>query len=186
MRCWKSSCEDQGLHALETKPRKGLGELSHKVYTLPLPPPLFQRPLQSKPIPPRPFQQETAFSSRRREAREESGRCETFVPLHLCPLIADMSSDVMWYSGQSYPAIYRATRGLGLVKRLRCSYVFKQKYSFKGVGISGKFDQYFPVTDLRKTCCSHDHCEPDHWPLILLSLKFNRSLTQSDRIVVIT
>ena len=108
------------------------------------------------------------------------------VPLHLCPLIADMSSDVMWYSGQSYPAIYRATRGLGLVKRLRCSYVFKQKYSFKGVGISGKFDQYFPVTDLRKTCCSHDHCEPDHWPLILLSLKFNRSLTQSDRIVFIT
>ena len=67
--------------------------------------------------------------------------------------IADMFSDVMWYSGQSYPAIYRATRGLGLVKRLRCSYVFKQKYSFKGVGISGKFDQYFPVTDLRKTCC---------------------------------
>ena len=91
----------------------------------------------------------------------------TYVPLHLCPLIADMSSDVMWYSGQSYPAIYRATRGLGLVKRLRCSYVFKQKYSFKGVGISGKFDQYFPVTDLRKTCFSHDHCEPDHWPLIL-------------------
>ena len=92
-------------------------------------------------------------------------------PLHLCPLIADMSSDVMWYSGQSYPVIYRATRGLGLVKRLRCSYVFKQKYSFKGVGISGKFDQYFPVTDLRKTCCSHDHCEPDHWPLTSFSLK---------------
>ena len=110
----------------------------------------------------------------------------TVVPLHLCPLIADMSSDVMWYSGQSYPAIYRATRGLGLVKRLRCGYVFKQKYSFKGVGISGKFDQYFPVTDLRKTCCLHDHCEPDHWPLILLSLKFYRSLTQSDRIVYIT
>ena len=79
--------------------------------------------------------------------------CIPYVPLHLCPLIADMFSDVMWYSGQSYPAIYRATRGLGLVKRLRCSYVFKQKYSFKGVGISGKFDQYFPVTDLRKTCC---------------------------------
>ena len=94
---------------------------------------------------------------------------------YLCPLIADMSSDVMWYSGQSYPAIYRATRGLGLVKRLRCSYVFKQKYSFKGVGISGKFDQYFPVTDLRKTCCSHDHREPDHWPLTMLSLKFCRS-----------
>ena len=103
-----------------------------------------------------------------------------FVSLHLCPLIADMSSDVMWYSGQSYPAIYRATRGLGLVKRLRCSYVFKQKYSFKGVGISGKFDQYFPVTDLRKTCCSHDHCEPDHWPLILLSLKFYRSFVNAE------
>ena len=100
--------------------------------------------------------------------------------------MVDMSSDVMTYSGQSYPVIYRAARGLGLVKRLRCNSVFKQKYSFKGVGISGKFDQYFPVTDLRKTCCSHDHCEPDHWPLILLSLKFNRSLTQSDRIVVVT
>ena len=65
---------------------------------------------------------------------------------HLCPLIVEMSSDVMWYSGQSYPVIYRATRGLGLVKRLRCSYVFKQKYSFKGVGTSRKFDQYFLIT----------------------------------------
>ena len=68
------------------------------------------------------------------------------VPLYLCPLMVDMSSDVMWYSGQSYLVIYRATRGLGLVKRLRCSSVFRQKYSFKGVGISGKFEQYFPVT----------------------------------------
>ena len=31
--------------------------------------------------------------------------------------------DVMWYSGQSYPVIFRATRGLGLVKRLRFSFV---------------------------------------------------------------
>ena len=38
----------------------------------------------------------------------------------------------MWYSGQSYPVISQATRGLGLVKRLRCSSVFKQRYSFKG------------------------------------------------------
>ena len=106
-------------------------------------------------------------------------RSSMHVPLHLCPLIVDMSSDVMWYSGQSYPVIYRATRSLGLVKRLRCSYVFKQKYSFKGVGISGKFDQYFPVTDLRKTCCSHDHCEPDHWPLTLFSLKFYRSFVSA-------
>ena len=43
-----------------------------------------------------------------------------------------MFPDVMWYSGQSYPVIYQATRGLGLVKRLRCSSVFKQRYSFKG------------------------------------------------------
>ena len=54
------------------------------------------------------------------------------VPFYLCPLIVDMSSDVMRYSAQSYLVIYRATRGLGLVKRLRCSSVFKQKYSFKG------------------------------------------------------
>ena len=106
-------------------------------------------------------------------------RRRTGVLSQLCPLIVEMSSDVMWYSGQSYPVIYRATRGLGLVKRLRCSYVFKQKYSFKGVGISGKFDQYFPVTDLRKTCCSHDHCEPDHWPLTLFSLKFYRSFVSA-------
>ena len=98
-------------------------------------------------------------------------RSSMHVPLHLCPLIVDMSSDVMWYSGQSYPVIYWATRGLEKVKRVRCSYVFKQKYSFKGVGISGKFDQYFPVTDLRKTCCWHNHCEPGHWPLTLFSLK---------------
>ena len=87
------------------------------------------------------------------------------VPLLLCPLMVDMSSDVMTYSGQSYPVIYRAARGLGLVKRLRCNSVFKQKYSFKGVGISGKFEQYFPVTtdeqlpaDFRKTCYLHGHC----------------------------
>ena len=87
------------------------------------------------------------------------------VPFYLCPLIVDMSPDVMRYSGQSYLVIYRATRGLGLVKRLRCSSVFKQKYSFKGVGISGKFDQYFPVTtdeqllaDFRKICYLHGHC----------------------------
>ena len=87
------------------------------------------------------------------------------VPLLLCPLMVDMSSDVMTYSGQSYLVIYRAARGLGLVKRLRCSSVFKQKYSFKGVGISGKFEQYFPVTtderlpaDFRKTCYLHGHC----------------------------
>ena len=93
------------------------------------------------------------------------------VPLLLCPLMVDMSSDVMTYSGQSYLVIYRAARGLGLVKRLRCNSVFKQKYSFKGVGISGKFDQYFPVTtdeqllaDFRKICYLHGHCEPDHWP----------------------
>ena len=43
-----------------------------------------------------------------------------------------MFPDVMWYSGQSYPVISQATRGLGLVKRLRCSSVFKQRYSFKG------------------------------------------------------
>ena len=98
-------------------------------------------------------------------------RSSMHVPLHLCPLIVDMSSDVMWYSGQSYPVIYWATRGLEKVKRVRCSYVFKQKYSFKGVGMSGKFDQYFPVTDLRKTCCWHNHCEPGHWPLTLFSLK---------------
>ena len=79
--------------------------------------------------------------------------------------MVDMSSDVMTYSGQSYRVIYRAARGLGLVKRLRCNSVFKQKYSFKGVGISGKFEQYFPVTtdeqlpaDFRKTCYLHGHC----------------------------
>ena len=119
------------------------------------------------------------------------------VPLHLRPFNVDMSSDVMWYSGQSYPVIYQATRGLGLVKRLRCGFVLKQKYSFKGVEISGKFDQYFPVTtyeqpptDLKKTCYWHDHCEPDHWPLAW-SHYFPRSsivpsLTPCDRIVVIT
>ena len=63
---------------------------------------------------------------------QDGGKPIHIVPLHLCPLIADMSSDVMWYSGQSYPVIYRATRGSGLVKRLRCSNFFKQKYSFKG------------------------------------------------------
>ena len=47
------------------------------------------------------------------------------VPFYLCPLIADMSSDVMRYSAHSYLVIYRATRSLGLVKRLRCSSVFK-------------------------------------------------------------
>ena len=95
-----------------------------------------------------------------------------------------MFSDVVWYRGQSFPVIYRATRGLGLVKRLRCSSVFKQKYSFKGVGISGKFDQYFPVTtyeqpptDFRKTCYPHVHCEPDTHTL--LSLKFYRSFVNA-------
>ena len=58
----------------------------------------------------------------------------------------------------------------------------------RGVGMSGKFDQYFPVTDLKKTCCSHDHCEPDYWPLTLFSLKFYPvpSLAPCDCIVVIT
>ena len=118
-------------------------------------------------------------SGRKRE--EGLGRVENrrqVVPLCLCPFIADMSSDVMWYIGQSYLVIYR---GLELVKRLLCSSVFKQKYSFKGVGISGKFDQYFPVTtdeqpptDFKKTRYPHGHCEPDHWPLThtVLPLKF--------------
>ena len=100
------------------------------------------------------------------------------VLLCLCPFIADMSSDVMWYIGQSYLVI---SRGLELVKRLRCRSVFNQNNSFKGVGISGKFDQYFPVTtdeqppaDFKKTRYPHGHCEPDHWPLThtLLPLKF--------------
>ena len=117
-------------------------------------------------------------TGRRFEARRSLGRVEnmrevwvglkTGGRLYRCtyaPLIVDMSSDVMWYSGLSFLVIYRATRGLGLVKRLRYSSFFKQKYSFKGVGIIGKFDQYFPLTtdeqppaDFRKTCYLHGHC----------------------------
>ena len=46
------------------------------------------------------------------------GRVENrreIVPLYLWPLMIDMSCDVMWYSGQSYLVIYRATCCLGLV-----------------------------------------------------------------------
>ena len=137
-------------------------------------------------------------SGRKREGgltRVENRR--DVVPFYLCPLIVDMSPDVMRYSAQSYLVIYRATRGLGLVKRLRCSSVFKQKYSFKGVGISGKFDQYFPVTtdeqpptDFRKTRHPHGHSEPDQWPLSHTHhFPWNSNvslLTLRDRIVVIT
>ena len=35
----------------------------------------------------------------------------TCVPLQLCPMLWDMSSDVMWYAGQSGHAIYRGSRG---------------------------------------------------------------------------
>ena len=58
--------------------------------------------------------------------------------------------------------------------------VLIQKFSFKGVGISGKFDQYFPVTtdeqtlaDFRKTCYPLGHCEPDHWPFLRTLLPLN-------------
>ena len=48
----------------------------------------------------------------------------------------------------------------------------------RGVGISGKFDQYFPVTTdeqpptyFKKTYYLYGHYEPDHWPLSKFEVK---------------
>ena len=87
--------------------------------------------------------------------------------------------------------LYRATHGLRLVKRLRCSSAFMQKYLLKGVGISGKFDQYFSVTtdeqppaDFRKTCYPQIIASLTH--ITSLEFLFFSSLTPCDSVVVIT
>ena len=94
------------------------------------------------------------------------------VPLYLCPLITDMSSDVMWYSGQSYLVIYRATRGLGLVKRLRCSSVFKQKYSFKGGRDKWKIWPVFSSNNGWTSSCWFQENLLSAWSLLTRSLAF--------------
>ena len=84
----------------------------------------------------------------------------------------------MWYSGQSYPVIYQATRGLGLVKRLRCSSVFKQRYSFKGGRDKWEIRPVFSGNNgwatsnlFQENLLSYGHYEPDHWPLSKFEVK---------------
>ena len=68
------------------------------------------------------------------------------VPFYLCPLIVDMSSDVMRYSAQSYLVIYQANAAWDWLRDSVVILSLSKSTHSRGVGISGKFDQCFPVT----------------------------------------
>ena len=79
------------------------------------------------------IKEDHGFSLANRSPGKIQAACTGFEPfctVVLMSCLVNMSSDVMWYASQSGHVIYRGSRGIGLVKNLRCSLVFEQNLQF--------------------------------------------------------